>query len=52
MNLQFHPFELLAIGVAVVLANSISADGQSNWLEGAMLMVCYGVVTAAFYFHP
>ena len=52
MNLQFHTFELLAIGVAVVLANSISSDGQSNWLEGAMLMVCYGVVTAAFYFHP
>lgn len=52
MNLQFHTFELLAIGVAVLLANMISSDGQSNWLEGAMLMVCYGVVMAAFFFHP
>ena len=30
MNLEFQPFELLAIAIAVGIANSINSDGQSN----------------------
>jgi len=41
MNLEFQPFELLAIAIAVVITNSISTDGRSNWLEGVLLMVTY-----------
>lgn len=52
MNLEFQPFELLAIAIAVVITNSISTDGRSNWLEGVLLLVTYAVVAAAFYFHP
>jgi Ca2+:H+ antiporter len=52
MNLEFQPFELLAIAIAVVITNSISTDGRSNWLEGVLLMVTYAVIAAAFYFHP
>ncbi|MGH8551105.1 MAG: calcium/proton exchanger [Methylococcales bacterium] len=52
MNLEFQPFELLAITIAVVITNSISTDGRSNWLEGVLLMVTYAVIAAAFYFHP
>ena len=52
MNLEFEPFELAAVGMAVMITNSISTDGRSNWLEGVLLLVTYGVVAAAFFFHP
>ncbi len=52
MNLEFNAFEILAIAIAVLLTNSISSDGKSNWLEGAMLLVTYAAVGTAFYFHP
>jgi Ca2+:H+ antiporter len=52
MNLEFEPFELMAVGMAVMITNSISTDGRSNWLEGVLLLVTYGIVATAFYFHP
>ncbi len=52
MNLEFEPFELMAVAMAVLVTNSISSDGRSNWLEGVLLLVTYSVVAAAFYFHP
>ncbi|MBW4509168.1 MAG: calcium/proton exchanger [Scytonematopsis contorta HA4267-MV1] len=52
MNLDFNPFEVLAIAIAVIITNSISTDGRSNWLEGALLLITYSVLGAAFYFHP
>lgn len=52
MDLDFHPFELVAVAVAVLIANSISSDGKSNWLEGILLIAAYLVLGLAFYFHP
>ncbi|NCQ97587.1 MAG: calcium/proton exchanger [Microcystis aeruginosa W11-06] len=52
MALDFDPFELVAVAVAVWLANSISNDGRSNWLEGILLVATYAVITLAFFFHP
>jgi Ca2+:H+ antiporter len=52
MSLEFNSFEVLAVAIAVLITNSISSDGQSNWLEGAMLLVTYAVVGTAFFFHP
>jgi len=52
MNLEFHSFELVAAVIAVGIANSISADGRSNWLEGSLLLTTYGILGTAFYFHP
>lgn len=52
MDLNFNPFELVAVAVAVLIANSISSDGQSNWLEGTLLLAAYAVLGLAFYFHP
>lgn len=50
MDLNFKPFELVA--VAVLIANSISSDGRSNWLAGTLLLATYTVLGLAFYFHP
>ena len=52
MDLDFNPFELVAVAVAVFVANSISADGRSNWLEGSLLLATYVILGLAFYFHP
>jgi Ca2+:H+ antiporter len=52
MDLDFQPFELVAVAVSVLIANSISSDGKSNWLEGTLLLAAYVVLGFAFYFHP
>jgi Ca2+:H+ antiporter len=52
MDLDFNPFELISVAVAVLIANSISSDGESNWLEGSLLLATYVVLGLAFYFHP
>lgn len=52
MDLNFNPFELVAVAVSVLIANSISSDGNSNWLEGVLLLATYAVIALAFFFHP
>jgi Ca2+:H+ antiporter len=52
MDLDFNPFELVAVAVSVLIANSISSDGKSNWLEGTLLLAAYTVLGFAFYFNP
>jgi len=52
MDLNFNPFELVAVAVSVLIANSISSDGRSNWLEGSLLLAAYVVLGFSFYFHP
>ena len=51
MNLLFQPFELVAIGLAVLIVNLISNDGESNWYEGVQLLLAYAIVAIAFFFH-
>lgn len=52
MDLNLNPFEVVAVAIAVTIANLISIDGRSNWLEGVLLLATYIVLGSAFYFHP
>jgi Ca2+:H+ antiporter len=52
MNLIFTPFELASIILSVVIVNMVLADGESNWLEGAQLVIAYIVMAIAFFVHP
>ncbi len=52
MNLNFNSLELLAIIVSVLIVNSISSDGQTNWLEGVLLLATYAVLALTFYVQP
>ncbi len=52
MDLNFNPFEIVAVAVAVIVTNLISLDGRSNWLEGVLLLATYLILAAAFYFLP
>lgn len=49
-SLVFTPFEILAVILAVLIVNYISADGRCNWLEGAQLISVYLIIAIAFFF--
>jgi Ca2+:H+ antiporter len=50
MPLEFTLYEILAVAAASIIAAFVSLDGQSNWLEGAMLLVLYAILAVAFFF--
>jgi Ca2+:H+ antiporter len=52
MDLRFSPFEVLSVIAATVIVNLVASDGESNWLEGAMLLAVYVVLGLAFFFLP
>lgn len=52
LTLEFNQFELIALGGAALIAALASQDGESNWLEGAQLLVVYFIVGLAFFFLP
>ncbi len=51
-SLVFTPFEILALILAVLIVNYLSADGRCNWLEGAQLISVYSIIAIAFFFVP
>jgi Ca2+:H+ antiporter len=49
MDLVFQPLEVAAVAAAVGISALIALDGESNWLEGALLVIVYLILAAAFY---
>ena len=52
MDLRFTLFEVLAMIASVAVVNVVSQDGESNWLEGTLLLAVYTVLGMAFFFLP
>ncbi len=52
ITLVFNQFELIALVGGVLIAALIALDGESNWLEGAQLLVVYVIIGMAFFFLP
>ena len=52
LDLVFTPLELASLGAAVIVTAFIALDGESNWLEGAMLCGVYTIAALAFFFSP
>src|ERR687896_944576 len=44
MPLVFNGFEIAAVVLAVLIADRVTADGESNWFEGLQLLAVYVVV--------
>lgn len=44
MSLYFNLFETVAISVSTFIVNFLVLDGRSNYLEGALLCVCYIII--------
>jgi Ca2+:H+ antiporter len=49
MNLVFAPLEVAAVVAAVGISALIALDGESNWLEGALLTLVYLILAVSFF---
>lgn len=53
MNLVFsNPLELAALAASILATNAVVRDGETNWLEGSMLLGVYVLLAFAFFFTP
>src|SRR4051812_25641925 len=52
MDLVFTPAEVLAVFVSVLITGQIASDGESNWLEGVLLLAVYLILAMVFFFLP
>ncbi len=50
LTLVFTPLEVVAVGVAVLIASYIALDGMSNWVEGLQLVSVYTILAIAFFY--
>jgi Ca2+:H+ antiporter len=49
MDLVFTPLEIAAVAAAVGISALIAIDGESNWLEGALLVLVYAILAVSFF---
>ncbi|MCX7706672.1 MAG: calcium/proton exchanger [Anaerolineae bacterium] len=52
LTLVFNQFEIIALFAGILIAAFVAQDGESNWLEGAQLLVLYAILAMAFFFLP
>jgi Ca2+:H+ antiporter len=52
LDLHFTPLEVAAVVLSVAVIALVCHDGESNWLEGAMLLAVYLILGLAFYHLP
>jgi Ca2+:H+ antiporter len=50
LALVFNGYELAGIMIAVLIANFLTQDGESNWFEGLQLLALYAVLGVVFFF--
>ena len=49
MALVFNGFELGAVLIAILIANHVTAEGESTWFEGLQLLAVYLVLGISFF---
>src|SRR4029078_12006335 len=52
LDLLFTTFEIAAIVLSIAIVNLIAIDGESNWMEGVLLVAVYAIFGLAFYTMP
>jgi Ca2+:H+ antiporter len=52
MTLVFHPLEIAAVVLSVLIIHMVAVDGETNWFEGLELLAVYIMIALAFYFLP
>jgi Ca2+:H+ antiporter len=50
MALVFNGFELGAVLLAILVAQYVTQDGESNWFEGVQLLALYTILGIAFFY--
>jgi Ca2+:H+ antiporter len=49
LDLLFTTFEIAAVALSIGVVNLIALDGESNWMEGVLLLAVYAILGMAFY---
>jgi Ca2+:H+ antiporter len=49
MDLVFTPLEIAAVAAAVGISALIAIDGETNWLEGSLLVLVYLILAVSFF---
>ena len=52
MDLVFTPMEIVSVGASVGIIALIAQDGETNWLEGVLMLAVYAILGTAFWFLP
>jgi Ca2+:H+ antiporter len=52
LDLHFTPLELISVILAVAVLAMICQDGETHWMEGALLLGVYVIIALAFYHMP
>jgi Ca2+:H+ antiporter len=50
MDLAFPTMQVASVVLGVAVASAVVRDAESNWLEGAFLLIAYGVLGVASFF--
>jgi len=50
MDLLFNRLELVALIISIFIARNMTIDGESDWLEGAMLIAVFLMLAIGFYY--
>lgn len=51
LSMDFHPFETATLLISTLLVGVLIQSGESNWLQGVMLIVAYCIVAVGFFVH-
>jgi len=52
LDLIFSVLEVVAVAITVIVVGLVANDGESNWLEGLLLLAVYVILAIAFYHLP
>ncbi|KAH6981279.1 Sodium/calcium exchanger protein-domain-containing protein [Ilyonectria sp. MPI-CAGE-AT-0026] len=52
MDLNFEIFMITLLVLSILVVGNFLRDGESNWLEGALLVVVYVIIAIACWYYP
>jgi Ca2+:H+ antiporter len=52
MDLHFTPMEVVAVVISMGVMALVAQDGETHWMEGALLLAVYVILGLAFYHLP
>ncbi|CAN8101556.1 unnamed protein product [Discula destructiva] len=52
MDLNFEIFMIALLVLSILVVGNFLRDGESNWLEGALLVVVYTIIAIASWYYP
>ncbi|KAG7143252.1 Vacuolar calcium ion transporter like protein [Verticillium longisporum] len=52
MDLNFEIFMIALLVLSILVVGNFLRDGESNWLEGALLVIVYVIIAIACWYYP